>query len=47
MSIITMIQNKDYEQLKSVVEDKIAAIIGEKVAAKKVEFVEKIRSEKK
>jgi predicted class III extradiol MEMO1 family dioxygenase len=47
MSIITMIQNKDYEQLKSVVEDKIASIIGERVAAKKVEFVEKIRSEKK
>lgn len=47
MSIINMIQSKDYEQLKSVVEDKIAAIIGEKVATKKAEFIQRIRSEKK
>lgn len=47
MSIITMIQNKDYDKLKDLVEDKIAKIVGDKVAAKKVEFIQKVRSEKK
>jgi len=42
--IIELIQNNQLDELKSVIEDKVAVKVAEKIQDKKKEFVEKMKA---
>ena len=41
--IVELIQSGNYEDLKSILEDKVAAKVAKKISDKKAEFVERMR----